>query len=108
MSEPTIAEACEALEKLVSVLDDAYWEASSVENKDRLYSIISLVHAELAELSKLSIQDHHMPYEIITLPFNQVKAKLNNLRKVMDEVVLRGQTAQQLDQLITEVATLTN
>ncbi len=108
MSEPTIAEACNHIEQLLSVLDNAYWEASAISHKDVIYSIIALLHDELAELAKLSVQDHGMPYEPVNAEFSEIKTKLSNLRKVMDDIVLRVPTSIQLDRLITQVTALLN
>lgn len=108
MSEPTIADASERIEQLLSALDDAYWEASSIEKKDVIYSIIFALHAEQSELSKLSIQDHGLGYEAICSEFKEVKGKLNILRKGIDDYVVRTRTALELDRLISKVVSLTH
>ncbi len=108
MSEPTIAYASECIEQLLAVLDNAYWEANTIEKKDVLYSILSALHAERSELSKLSIQDHDLEYEAICREFKEVKGGLNNLRKAMDDHVVRIKTSLELDRLISEVVALIN
>lgn len=102
----SIANAANILEELLRGLDEAYWEAASIERKDYFYDIISAVHSELSELGKLSVQDHHLEYEPITLEFRAARAKLSRLRKVLDEYVQRTSTAVRLEVLINETVTL--
>jgi acyl-CoA reductase-like NAD-dependent aldehyde dehydrogenase len=106
MTEKTIADAARHIEDMAHALDNAYWEASTTDRKDAIYSIISIMHAEQSELAKLSIQDHHMPYEAITAGFRDIKTRLNVLRKSMDEMVIRPKTAEDLDSLISEILAL--
>ena len=108
MSKPTIADAADNIENLLAVMDDAYWEASSVDKKDIIYSIISLLHEERAELGKLSIQDHGLPYEPVSSVFKRLQPKLNGLRRNLDDIVVRPHTAQQMEQLISKVVAMIN
>lgn len=102
----SIADAARILEELVRGLDEAYWEASSIERKDFFYDIISAVHAELSEVGKLSVQDHHLEYEPITLEFRTARSKLSRLRKLVDEYIQRSSTAARLDALINDTVAL--
>ena len=102
----TIASAINTLSELLQGLEDAYWEASTTERKDLFYDLISAVNKELSELAKLSIQDHHMEYEPVSLEFRRAKAKLTDLRKLLDECVSRANTAARLEALITDVVAL--
>jgi hypothetical protein len=102
----TISEANNTLNELHLALEHAYWEASSIDKKDLFYDLISAVNKELSELGKLSIQDHHMDYEPISVELRRAKAKLTDLRKLLDECVARTATACRLEELITDVVTL--
>jgi hypothetical protein len=102
----SIASAARILEELLRGLDEAYWEAASMERKDYFYDIISAVHGELSEVGKLSVQDHHLEYEPITLEFRAARAKLSRLRRLLDEYVQRSSTAVRLETLINETVTL--
>jgi hypothetical protein len=106
MSDLSIAHASRYLEELLSVLDDAYWEASSMDRKDLIYGIISVLHQEHGELAKLSIQDHHMTYQPVTENFKDLTIKLKVLRRQIDELVLRPKTAAALEPLITKVTSM--
>ncbi len=102
----TISEAINTLSELLLGLEDAYWESSSIEKKDLFYDLISAVNNELSELAKLSIQDHYMEYEPVCIEFRRAKAKLTDLRKLMDECVARSSTANRLEELINDVVLL--
>jgi len=106
MSKPSIADAVDNIENLLAVMDDAYWEASSIEKKDCIYSIVSLLQEERAELAKLSIQDHGLAYEPVSLAFKRLQPKLNDLRRNLDDIVMRPQTAAQLELLISKVVAM--
>lgn len=102
-----IANAAGVLEELLVGLDQAYWEAATIERKDFFYDVISAVQSELAEVGKLSVQDHHLEYEPITLEFRAARSKLSRLRKLLDEYVSRSSTASRLESLISETVALT-
>ena len=106
MVPASTSDAIQTLEELIRSLDDAYWEASTMERKDLFYDIISAINVELSELAKLSIQDHHHEYEPVTSEFRIARSKLSNLRKLLDECVLRSRTATRLEAIIGDVVAL--
>lgn len=107
MVNTSIATAAELIESMLNALDDAYWEAGTIEKKDAIYSTIALLQNEKAEIAKLSIQDHDLDYEPITSDFRDVRSKLNALRKSLDDFVMRAKTARELDRLIAKVVAIT-
>ncbi len=92
MSTATVADALREFMGLLELLDDAYWEAGTVEHKDMIYDIISIFSQEVSELNKLSVQDHHFPYEIITEGMRRVIPKLERLDEHKEDVIQRTQT----------------
>ncbi|WP_020409202.1 hypothetical protein [Hahella ganghwensis] len=106
MTPAKISDASSIFLSLLDVLDDAYWEASTIENKDTVYDVLSLFHQEIAELNKLSIQDHHYPYEMITDGIRYVSPKLHALQSSVDHVVERTTTQIRLKQLLKSVITI--
>ncbi|HSC67880.1 MAG TPA: hypothetical protein VLC79_09330 [Cellvibrio sp.] len=102
----SISDAIRVLEGLLSGLDQAYWEASSIDRKDFFYDLISALHAELFELGKLSVQDHYLDYEPVTEEFRAAGAKLAHLLESVDQFALRSTTAARLARLIDELTTL--
>ena len=106
MTNDSIAQAVKILEGLATGLDAAYWEASTIEKKDFFYDIISAVHSELSEIGKLSVLDHDLVYEPITVEFRAARAKLSKLYKQLDEFVGRSSTAARLEALISDAVSL--
>ena len=106
MSKSSISNAIKVLEGLLGGLNQAYWEANSLDRKDFFYDLISALHAELSELGKLSVQDHDLDYEPVTEEFRAVRTKLSRLHKLVDEFALRSTTATRLEYLIDEVMAL--
>jgi hypothetical protein len=106
MMNTSIAEVVKILEGLAAGLNEAYWEASTVDRKDFFYDIISAVHSELSEIGKLSVLDHDLVYEPITAEFRAARTKLSKLRKMLDEFVMRSSTAARLETLINDAVSL--
>jgi hypothetical protein len=106
MSIHSISNAVRTLEELLKGLDQAYWEANSLDRKDFFYDLISALHAELSELGKLSVQDHHLEYEAVTEEFRAARPKLSRLRKLVDDFALRSTTAGRLENLINHALVL--
>jgi hypothetical protein len=106
MSSNTIAHAIEVLEGLHKGLDQAFWEANSVDRKDHIYDLISAVHGELSELNKLSVQDHYWNYEPITQEIQLIRAKLVKFQPLLGDFVVRAVTAKRLEPLIANAVGL--
>jgi len=103
MATPTISQVIEEFMNFCDILDDAYWEASRISHKDLLYDIISIFSHEVAELNKLSIQDHHYPYEIITEGIRKVELKLDKLDQQKNEIIQRTRTQMDIRDVISNV-----
>ena len=66
MSKITIAQATNLLDEFILVLEDTYWEANELIVKDEVFAVIRLLSGELTELQKVSVQDDHYDYEVIS------------------------------------------
>lgn len=108
MDRITIAEVVRNLDSILQLLDNAYWEASKVRHKDVFYDIISIVHLEINELAKLSVEDHSMAYEPITGNFRNSHAKLKLLQVNLNHWVTRTQTSKRLEEELSNVIALLN
>lgn len=92
MSQITIATASQTLLDLLSSLDNAYWEATSIEQKDRTYNLIHLLQGESTELLKVSVLDGHYPYEAITFKADMICTLLIDFDANLGKSLLRSQT----------------
>lgn len=103
MSQTSVADTLREYLSLLEILDDAYWEASTIQSKDLLYDIISIFHQEVAELNKLSVMDHHYPYEVITEGIRRVVPQLERLDEERHDVIQRTQTLTDFRDIVSSV-----
>jgi hypothetical protein len=103
MTHPSIAHVITEFMAFSELLDDAYWEASSIENKDFIYDIISLFSQEMAELNKLSIQDHHYPYEFISEGIRRIVPKVLALEERQATIIRRTKTLTDMREVLSNV-----
>lgn len=103
MSQTSVADTLREYLSLLEILDDAYWEASTIQHKDLLYDIIGIFHQEVAELNKLSVQDHHYPYEVITEGIRRVVPQLERLDEERHDVIQRTQTLTDFRDVVSSV-----
>lgn len=103
MSKPTIVHVLNEFMAFTELLDDAYWEASSVANKDFIYDVISMFSQEISELNKLSVQDHHYPYEFITEGIRRIVPKVTELETRASEIIHRTKTRVDMKEVLSNV-----
>ncbi len=103
MSQTSVADTLREYLSLLELLDDAYWEASTIQHKDMLYDIISIFNQEVAELNKLSVQDHHYPYEVITEGIRRVVPRLEDLDEQRHTIIQRTQTLTDFRDIVSSV-----
>ena len=100
MNKLSIADAVENIFELIKVLDDAYWEANSCEEKDNVYNLSNILTSEYIELSKMSVQDHHFEYEVISLSQDALKQALTQFQQRVPKQVRRQTTFVKLNALL--------
>lgn len=98
----SISQATVFIEELLSVLEDVYWECSTIDLKNQCFNAVRLLQIELTELTKVSVQDHHYDYEIITYQDNTVIETLNLLDHLLKDSVLRTRTEEHLRPLLAQ------
>lgn len=106
MERTTIANAARVLGDALHILDDAYWEVSTIAHKDVIYDMIGIIHGEVTELAKLSVQDLYMEYEPITSPFRNALGRLKVLHASLETWVVRSKTAHGLDSELRKLLNL--
>lgn len=103
MKTLSIADAIENIDDLGKVLDDAYWEANNCEEKDHVYNLVNILKAEFIELSKLSVQDHHFDYEVISVSPEALKQALSQFQQRVSIQVRRQSTQVRLNALLNQL-----
>lgn len=99
MNNLSISAAIESINDLIKALDDAYWEANSCEEKDHVYNLSSLLIVEFIELSKVSVQDHHFDYEVISVSQEALKQALTLFQQRIPKQIRRQATLNRLNGL---------
>lgn len=88
----TIAQGSALVSELLEVMENVYWESPSITVKNQCFNIIRILHQELTELTKVSVQDHHYDYEAIACPGKVFAQELNRLSELLSSEVLRTTT----------------
>lgn len=99
MNNLSISAASEIINDLITALDDAYWEANNCEEKDHVYNVSSLLMAEFIELGKVSAQDHHFDYEVISVSQEAMKQALTLFQQKIPQQIRRQSTLVRLNAL---------
>jgi hypothetical protein len=99
----SIADAIEIICELSKVLDDAYWEANSCDEKDQIYNLASILNTEYIEISKMSVQDHHFEYEVISVSKEALKQALTLFQQLVPKHVHRQITLVRLNALLHQL-----
>ncbi|APR67745.1 MAG: hypothetical protein VB954_11945 [Thalassolituus sp.] len=102
MTTMTINQAVEIISDLLQTLENAYWEAANCEEKDRVFNLSQILNAEYIELLKISVQDHHYEYEVISIAKAELLQALNNFAFNCQQHVRRQPTATRLQQLLSQ------
>jgi hypothetical protein len=100
---PSIAHVMNEFMSFSELLDDAYWEASNIADKDFIYDIASMFSQEISELNKLSIQDHHYPYEFITEGIRRIVPKVEELDERLVSLIPRTKTFIDMRDILSNI-----
>ncbi len=100
MTSITISQASELIWDLLQTLEDTYWEANTCDGKDQVFNLIRLLTSEYMELLKISVQDHHYEYEVITVSPHELRHTLEDFQLVCHSLTRRQRTAEQLAGLL--------
>lgn len=103
MNNISIADAIEIICELNKVLDDAYWEANNCDEKDHIYNLTSILNTEFIELSKVSVQDHHFGYEVISVSQDALKQALTSFQHLVPKHIRRQSTLGRLNALLHQL-----
>lgn len=106
MSSQTIVMATETLDQLTRLLDDVYWEATSIEHKDLVFNLSRVLTEELIELHKVSVQDGHFKYEPVSENLRDIIPQLSWLNDNLNLVTRRSRTFTEAELLLRKVQQL--
>ncbi|MCH8550919.1 MAG: hypothetical protein LAT62_03215 [Natronospirillum sp.] len=103
MSSTTLLMATETLDQFIRALDDVYWEASDIADKDVIFNISRVLTNELIELHKVSIQDGHYKYEPVGENLRTIIPQLSWLNDNLSRVTRRTDTTTEIQPLLRTI-----
>ena len=103
MKRITIAQATMLLSELLDCMEDLYWESQTMQMKDASFNVVRILNAELMELTKVSVQDHHYPYEVISCSTHTLAQVLEDVKEDVTGRTLRSRTRATLDPLLQQM-----
>ena len=106
MSSVTISQASELIWELLEALEDAYWEASSCREKDSTFNMLRVLNAEYMELLKVSVQDHHYEYEVISTSQDAMIQALAEYQRFTSDYPHRLRTQQRLRRFLSQFSSM--
>lgn len=100
---PTNEEAYQALSDLHEALDNAFREASDIGEREEIYALNRAVNEELTALNRLSMQQRSAAYRALTPSIARVNARLQKLKRDIDQIVTGVGTAQEVIKALEKV-----
>jgi len=80
---PTREQVRDAFQALYDGLGQAYWAATTIESKDRIYGIEEIVYEAVIELNKEDIESNDELYKQVK---DQVKSVIDKIDKLKDDI----------------------
>ena len=105
-NELTQQEVHDIFGELYKQLTDAYWSATTIEDKDRISGIKETVFDILTELNKASIRSNTEKFQELISKVNSVNVRLDKLKEDIDKVIHRVEIATRVAKAIDKVITL--
>jgi hypothetical protein len=96
MANPTQQDVQAAFQDLYDNLSQAYWSASTIDAKDRIYGIEEIVFDVLTDLEKNDLETDDDAYKQVKADVSPVLDKLAALKKDIDNVIQAVKVATQV------------
>lgn len=96
----------DALQELYDLLNDAYWEASTIEGKDLISGCAQGVFDVLTQLHRQDFSARTQEFNQLAEQVKQVNKKLTQLKQEIDTIIQRIATATQVVGSINKVINL--
>lgn len=104
-SELTQQEVRDIFGALYKDLDDAYWSATTIEDKDRISGVQGAVFDILTELNREHIKSNTEKFKELISKVDDVNKRLDKLKKDIDKIIQRVELATRVAKTIDKVLT---
>ena len=107
-SELTQQEIRDIFGALHKDLTDAYWSATTIEDKDRISGVQGTVFDILTELNKAHIKSNTEKFKELISTVNNLNKRLDTLKKEIDKIIqnieVATRVAKAIDKVLTQAA----
>jgi len=103
MADVTNKEAFEALGEAYDALDKAYWAASTLTDKDRIYGLSTVILDEYNALAREGLAANTATYKSASAGLKAAKAKIAKLRDDINDMVHAIAIATQVVKVLGKV-----
>ncbi|MBE7443995.1 MAG: hypothetical protein HS132_01515 [Planctomycetia bacterium] len=104
-NELTQQEVRDIFGALYKDLDDAYWSATTIVDKDRISGIQGAVFDILTELNKAHIKSNTEKFKELISTVNNVNKRLDMLKKDIDKIIHKIDVATRVAKTVDKVLT---
>jgi hypothetical protein len=97
-------DVCDAFQGLFDQLNDGYWAATTIEDKDRIKGTADAVFEILTQLNQEDIESRDSDFKALTGTVKGIIPRLDKLKNDIDKIIhavkIAGTVAQALDTAI--------
>ena len=86
-ANPTQDQVRDALQALYDQLGQAYWAASDINTKDRIYGIREVIYPVLIQLEQQQLDANNALYGQVKTQMQTVIARVNQLKSNIDSII---------------------
>jgi hypothetical protein len=104
--KPTLSAVHDAYQGLYNALTNAYWAASTVQDKDRIHAVMDLVFDSLTGLNQTSIQANTPTFTSMQEELKTANAQIETLKSDIAKLVVSIKVATQVASAIDKAVAL--
>jgi DNA repair exonuclease SbcCD ATPase subunit len=105
-NSPTRQELQNAFQQLYDGLTQAYWSASTIEAKDRIYGVEEVVFDVLTDLAREDLDSRTQVYEDVAINVKSALTKLDRLKEDIDQLIHAVKVASEVAGVIDKAVKL--
>jgi len=104
--QPTTQDLSNAYSDLLDDLNEAYWAASSIDVKDRLYGMIEAISDIISALDKADFESRDATYASLAAKVTDINKQLAKLQTQIGSMISRINTAAAIVSDVAKALTL--
>ena len=105
-SEVSRQDVCDSFQKLFELLNDGYWAATTIEDKDRIKGLADVVSEILTQLNQEDIESRDDDFKALTKTVQGIVPRLDKLKADIDRIIANVKIATSVAQALDEATSL--